>query len=170
MKTNSETEPTTEKSKSSQHENRRQISTALILQINKVTFGHLYEWAGRFRNTTVKVGAFIPPEPHQVPNLMYQLADELNHQLKYTETEDRLVGTLAYCHHRMVFIHPFNNGNGRTARLLTNLLAYKNGYKDLNLYYRSGEKREVYIKAIRSADKNDFALLEELIRKELVRF
>lgn len=104
------------------------ISAALILQINKITFGPIYEWAGKFRNTTVKVGSFIPPEPHQIPNLMYQLADELNHQLKYIIDESTLVRALAYCHHRIVFIHPFNNGNGRTARLLTNLLAYKNGY------------------------------------------
>jgi cell filamentation protein len=54
------------------------ITTSLILKIHEVTFGHLYTWAGKWRNVSVKVGVFIPPEPQQIPNLMYQFTDELN--------------------------------------------------------------------------------------------
>jgi cell filamentation protein len=146
------------------------ISPSLILQINKVAFGNIYAWAGKWRNTLVQVGTFLPPEPAQIPNLIYQFADELNYKIESSTTKDNQVNILAYCHHRLVFIHPFNNTNGRTARLLTNLMAYKFGYADINLYFRTGEKRKIYIEAIRKADAYDFSLLEDLIRKELISF
>lgn len=147
-----------------------EITSALILQIHKTTFGHLYPWAGKWRDVSVKVGAFVPPDPTRIPNLIYQFADELSYRIAHSPSEALLVSTLSYCHYKIVYIHPFNNGNGRTARLLTNLIAYKHGYRDINIYHRTGEKRKSYIEAIRLADKNDFTMLEGLIRKELARF
>lgn len=146
-----------------------EINTRLILDIHKVVFGHLYDWAGKWRTKQVNVGAFLPPEYHQIPNLMYQFTDELNHRMEHSNIRKELVSALAYCHHRIVYIHPFNNGNGRTARLVTNLVALKSGYGEINLYHRTGEKRDVYIKAIRAADGRDFSLLEKLIDDELLR-
>jgi len=145
-----------------------EINTRLILDIHKVVFGHLYEWAGKWRTKQVNVGAFVPPEFHQLPNLMYQFTDELAHRMKLSTDRKELVKILAYCHHRLVYVHPFNNGNGRTARLITNLVALKFGYGEINIYHRTGKKRNVYIKAIRAADGRDFFQLEELIDKELV--
>jgi len=145
-----------------------EITAHLILDIHKMMFQHLYDWAGKWRKTQLKVGHFIPPEYHQIPNLMYQFVDELNHRIKRSSTKSELVKTLAYCHHRLVYIHPFNNGNGRTARLITNLVAFKCGYGEINIYHRTGKKRDVYIKAIRMADDRDFSLLEQLISDELV--
>ncbi len=147
-----------------------EISASLILQINKIAFGSLYAWAGKWRDKTVQVGAFLPPEPAQIPNLMYQFADELKYKLMHSNDKELQVNTLAYCHHRMVYIHPFNNTNGRTARLLTNLVAYKFGYADINLYHRTGEKRKTYIEAIRLADAHNYSLLQDLIRSELTLF
>lgn len=146
------------------------ISANLILQINKVAFGNLYAWAGKWRDKSVQVGTLLPPEPSQILNFIYQFTDELNYKIDNSTTVDTQVNTLAYCHHKLVFIHPFNNTNGRTARLLTNLIAYKFGYADINLYFRTGEKRKTYIEAIRKGDSYDYSLLEELIRKELTLF
>jgi cell filamentation protein len=147
-----------------------EISANLILQINKVAFGYLYGWAGTWRDKKVQVGAFLPSDPVQIPNLMYQFADELKYKIVNSLDKEAHVTTLAYCHHRMVYIHPFNNTNGRTARLLTNLVAYKFGYADINLYHRTGEKRKIYIEAIRMADEHNYTLLQNLIRSELTLF
>ena len=148
-------------------ESDTQVTSALIKEIHKETFGHLYEWAGKWRTSTPRVGAYIPPEPKDLPNLMYQFEDELKHRMKNIKSEEDLVDTLAYAHHRFVFIHPFTNGNGRTARLLTDLIAILNGYEFIKLYYREGKERERYIEAIRAADQYDFTKLKELIKKEL---
>lgn len=71
---------------------------------------------------------------------------------------------------KVIRIHPFNNGNGRTGRIIMNLVAMKFGYKPLVLYYREGESRKVYIKAMKAADKNDFEQLRNLISIELDTF
>ena len=71
-------------------------------------------------------------------------------------------------HHRLVAIHPFVNGNGRTARLFTNLLAYNYGYQNVVLYHReNGEGRARYLHAIRRADAFDLGPLRALISAQL---
>jgi len=72
-------------------------------------------------------------------------------------------------HHRLVFIHPFSNGNGRHARLITDLLLEKElglthfswGGGSLN---SSGECRDQYIAALRAADRGDYTLLKVFVR------
>ena len=147
-----------------------EISASLLLDLHKIAFGHLYDWAGKWRQVEVTVGKHTPPVPNRIPNLIYQFMDELNHRISMINNEDDLPKVLAYTHHQIVFIHPFNNGNGRTARLFTNLIAYKHGYRDINIYFRSGEKREIYINAVREADKGNYKVLEDLIRAELACF
>jgi len=67
-----------------------------------------------------------------------------------------------------VAIHPYTNGNGRTARLFTNLLAYNYGYQDVVLYHReNGAGRTEYLQAIRQADAYDLAPLQALISAQL---
>ena len=147
-----------------------ELSASLILSIHKTAFGQLYDWAGKWRNKEVAVGSFIPPPPSAVPNLMYQLLDEINYKMPLLSDKEQLVELLAFVHHRFVFIHPFNNGNGRTARLFTNLLAMLNGYKPLQLYHREGEDRKKYIEAIREGDRNNLENLKQLIFSELETF
>jgi cell filamentation protein len=86
-------------------------------------------------------------------------------------SQKELVDCLAYAHHRYTQIHPFNNGNGRTARLLTNLIANINGYQNVQLYVtESGNEREKYRAALRSADAFDYAPLKSIINQRLLRF
>lgn len=146
------------------------ISTMLVLSIHKTAFEELYDWAGKWRNVNVTVGQLIPPEPAQIIHLMYQFIDNLNFKMSVSKTQDEIVETLIYAHYEFVKIHPFNNGNGRTGRLLMNLITMKFGYKPLELYKREGESRKMYIKAMQEADKGNFNLLDSLIRQELEAF
>jgi cell filamentation protein len=61
-----------------------------------------------------------------------------------------------------------HNGNGRTGRLIMNLVALKLGYMTLQLYFREGDSRTIYINAMKSADSGNMEPLKELINKELV--
>lgn len=68
-------------------------------------------------------------------------------------------------HHRLVFIHPFPNGNGRHARMLVDMLAIKLGrppftWGSANLV-KEGEARNKYLEVIRTADDGD---IEPLLR------
>ena len=146
------------------------VTVQLILEIHNIAFSELYDWAGKWRTNKVVVGHLIAPEPSQVVQLMYQFLDNLNFKIDNSKELLDQLDCLTFAHYEFIRIHPFNNGNGRTGRILMNLIALKFGYKPLYLYKREGESRKVYISAMRAADKGNFADLSGLIRKELIPF
>lgn len=146
------------------------VSTTLILDIHRIAFGHLYDWAGKWRTTNIVVGQLEPPQPYRVIQLMYQFVDNLNFKISITKIREEHIDCLLYAHYEFIRIHPFNNGNGRTGRLLMNLVALKFGYKPLVLYHRQGESRQVYIDAMKAADKGNIEPLQNLIALELSEF
>ncbi|SEJ73283.1 cell filamentation protein [Dyadobacter sp. SG02] len=146
------------------------LDISLILEIHRTAFGELYSWAGKWRTIDVQVGKLSPPHPSQVPALMYQYADHVNYRLKRVAKKDEVAELLAYLHHRFVWIHPFNNGNGRTARLLLNAAAMLKGFEPIQLYHREGEARVKYIEALRKGDEGDISALTALILNELTPF
>ncbi|MFO1464075.1 MAG: Fic family protein [bacterium] len=81
---------------------------------------------GQYRKTNVKIAkaAHVPPDFNQVRGYMEDLIEFFNtdHPHKY----DLLKTTLA--HHRFLWIHPFQNGNGRTVRLITYAMLVKQGF------------------------------------------
>lgn len=148
-----------------------EFTVALLLDLHRAAFGRVYEWAGQYRRSNPNVGDFLLPPYPQVPALLYQFADEGPHRQQLTTTEADLVTLLAYAHHRFVAIHPFTNGNGRTARLLTNFLAFRHGYQEVAVYQRAaGQEREAYLRAIKAGNKLNYELLEQLIKQQLRRF
>ncbi|UPT66533.1 MAG: Fic family protein [Sphingobacteriales bacterium JAD_PAG50586_3] len=146
------------------------ISATLLKEIHKIGFGVLYDWAGDWRTTQISVGQLEPPQPNQIIQLMYQFIDNLNYKISIAKTKNEHIDTLIYSHYEFIRIHPFNNGNGRTGRILMNWVALKFGYKPLELYHREGESRKMYINAMKDADKGNFSSLESLIVKELTTF
>lgn len=146
------------------------ISTSLILDIHRAAFVHLYDWAGKWRITNIIVGQLEPPPPHQLIQLMYQFVDNLNFKISIAKTREEHIDCLIYAHYEFIRIHPFNNGNGRTGRLLMNLVAMKLGYKPLALYHREGESRKIYIDAMKAADKGNIEPLLRLVNVELTSF
>jgi len=146
------------------------ISTTLILSIHKIAFVELYEWAGKWRTIDVIVGQLEPPKPVQILQLLYQFIDNLNHKITIAKTVEDKIEILVFAHYEFIRIHPFNNGNGRTGRMLMNIIAMQMGFKPLELYYRQGKSRKIYIDAMKAADNGDFTPIRALIRKELIPF
>lgn len=146
------------------------LSAQLILKIHRIAFAELYEWAGKWRTINVIVGQLEPPATYQVPQLIYQFADNLNFKISIAESKQDHVECLIYAHYNFICIHPFNNGNGRIGRILMNLVAMKLGYRPLTLYYKEGNSRRVYINALRLADKGNFEELIKLINEEVTSF
>jgi cell filamentation protein len=147
-----------------------EISTQLLLQIHRIAFSELYDWAGSWRTTSVMVGQLTPPHPSNVLHLMYQYIDNLNFKIRNAVTQQDHIECLSFAHYEFVRIHPFNNGNGRTGRILMNIVALKFGYKPFELYHREGDSRKIYIESMKLADNGNFEPLNTLIRKELTTF
>ncbi len=101
---------------------------------------------------------------------MYQFINNLNSKIAIASTLQDHLDCLLFAHYNFVCIHPFNNGNGRTGRIVMNIVALKFGYKPLELYHRQGDSRKIYINAMKSADKGNFEPLQQLISEELTAF
>ena len=96
---------------------------------------------------------YTPPPPHEVPGLMAELVAWLN-----AETEVNPVLVAGISQFQLVDIHPFCDGNGRTARLLSTLCLYRKGYDFKQLFTLSelyDRDRPAYYAAIQNVRQRD---------------
>jgi Fic family protein len=103
-------------------------------------------------NSRTREVIYTPPPPHDVPHLMRELVEWTN---KSEDISPILVAGIAQF--QFVHIHPFIDGNGRTARLLSTLILYKTGYDFKRLFTISeyyDKDRPAYYQAIQSVRKN----------------
>lgn len=116
------------------------------------------EQIGQYRKTGVRIGGanFTPPDALQVPALMEELVVWVNENP--LQLHPLLLATAF--HHRFVWIHPFVDGNGRTVRLLQNLLLMSAGYPPAIILRHDRKK---YYKALNNANDGDFADLGLLL-------
>ena len=142
---------------------RREIlDDAFLRELHRRMFARTWKWAGSYRATEKNIG--IAPE--RVAVEVRKLLEDANARLagKVAPTDE----IAARFHHRLVSIHPFPNGNGRHARLLTDLLLAANGAEPFTWgrgdLEHAGEARERYLAALRAADARDFAPLLAFVR------
>ena len=104
-------------------------------------------------NSRTKEVIYTPPPPLEVPHLMREFTEWLNREKDLSPV---LVAGIAQF--QFVHIHPFLDGNGRTARLLSTLILYKTGYDFKRLFTISeyyDQNRLLYYQAIQSVRKNN---------------
>lgn len=103
------------------------IDTLAIRQIHSLILNKIdNKEAGKYRNIPVGISGskYKPPESISVPHLMA----DFNKWLKRKKPQYNVIEYAAIAHFKLVHIHPFVDGNGRTARLLTNLILMKYGF------------------------------------------
>ena len=125
----------------------RPLAEADIRQLHGlVVAGSAPGIAGRYamgrRYVNTDAGAFVFPPPASVPGLMGDLARWLTDAPAGAAGAPR---TAFEAHRRLVAIHPFDDGNGRTARLLMNLVLMRAGYPPVSV---RPEHRPVYLAAL----------------------
>jgi Fic-DOC domain mobile mystery protein B len=143
------------------------FSMSSLYQTHKDLFGEVWKWAGKKRTTNTNIGV----DKVYIDFELKKFIDDLDYWLKDTM---EAIEISARIHHRLVFIHPFNNGNGRWARFLTNLFLKDN----LNSYLEFPENellltttiRKTYITALQEADTLNYLPLIDLHKKYLSLF
>jgi len=122
------------------------------------------DYAGRYRNGQVRItGAnFVPPNSLKVPDLMKELFNWVN---KNSENLD-LVTLVTKFHHKFVWIHPFFDGNGRTARLAMNLFLMQAGFPP-SVILKNDRKK--YYEALNQANNGSYDKLILLIAQTVER-
>lgn len=136
-----------------------------ITRLHKLALEHLYSFAGNWRTVNISKGGFTFPTAKFLPETLSEFEKTvLNKLSQHYDSKDDLIKDIAKVHAEFLFIHPFREGNGRTARLLANLMAAKAGYKLLDLENFRKEKFDDYVKAVQQAAGGDYRLMEKIIR------
>ena len=127
---------------------KSEIDENAVLQIHKLIMSGVAEDAGRYRTARVRIAGanFMPPPSSEVKPRM----NELLTWLKENPDEYTPMELVAVFHHRFVQIHPFIEGNGRTARLLMNAILMKFGYPFIVIVLTQDRSR--YLKTLMEAD------------------
>lgn len=130
--------------------------------LHKRMLGHVWRWAGTYRRTEKNIGM----DPVQIPIALRQLLDDCRYWIDHnTYPPDEIA---ARFHHRLVQIHPYPNGNGRHARLATNLLLKALGQGPFTWGSASlidpGKTRKEYVAALKAADNHDIGPLLAFVR------
>jgi len=141
---------------------RNVLDERFLTDLHKRMFGRVWRWAGKFRHTERNVGV----DSYRIATDLRKLLDDSRYWIEHnTYPLDEIS---ARFHHRLVYIHPFPNGNGRHARLATDLLLVALGQSRFSWGRTSlvnpGETRHAYVVALRAADGRDIRPLLEFVR------
>lgn len=159
--------------------NERTITQGLIKEINALLLsGVIFTHAMTENGEKIKKPA-TPGRYKQLPNHVLQtdgnihyyieplqVIDEMEHlcQNIQTSTQHPLI-TAAIAHYDFVRIHPFDDGNGRGARILMNLILIKNKFPPAIIKM---EERRQYLTALSQADNGDFKPFSDFIAHALI--
>ena len=143
--------------------NKDILNVEFICKLHKKMFSNVWKWAGKFRKSNKNIGI---PFIHIAVELQ-TLCDDAKAWIEFnTYPPDEFATRF---HHRLVYIHPFANGNGRQARLMADLILEKifvvkaftwggGSLANQNII------RKKYIQALKLADERNYSLLLEFVR------
>jgi Fic-DOC domain mobile mystery protein B len=130
------------------------LKSEFIKGLHKKMFSKTWKWAGEFRtyNTNIGVHSYL------IAQSVKGLCDDVSY---WAEHRVFPVNELCVrCHHLLVSIHPFPNGNGRHARLFADILSVSLGGKRFRWgrsdLVQPSQTRSHYIAALRQADAGDY--------------
>jgi Fic-DOC domain mobile mystery protein B len=139
------------------------LTEGFLCDLHKQLFGKVWKWAGSFRRTEKNIGV----DPIQISIQLRQLFDDARFWIENDTYSPKELA--ARFHHKLVYIHPFPNGNGRHGRIMADALLTKlmdapeidwaGGYTVESM----NERRDQYIAALRAADGRDYTGLLEFV-------
>jgi cell filamentation protein len=154
---------------SGQLTNRTSFTCRYIQKIHRQALGHLYGFAGKWRDVNLSKGGFVFASAHFLPTSMQTFEADILKMLpnRYSDI-NRLIHDLATVHAELLLIHPFREGNGRTARLLANLMCRKQGLNALQWgKIEPNEGAEIsfanYIHAVQQASGHNYKPMKRII-------
>ena len=138
------------------------LETNVLNKLHRRMFGNVWRWAGNFRSTGKNIGV----DAYRIRTDLQELINDCTYWIENdTYTPDEIA---ARFHHCLVCIHPYPNGNGRHARLATDLLLrtlkrerFSWGSHNLT---DAGETRTQYIEALQAADRHNYGPLLAFVR------
>ena len=150
--------------------NQRFVAVDLS-RIHRLWLGDIYPWAGEYRSVNIAKGGFMFAAADQVSRLMGQLEDGPLRELTpcHADTTEAQARALGIVHAELVLIHPFRDGNGRCARVLSTLMGLQAGLPPLDFSAMDGRGKRRYIEAIHAALGRDYAPITKVFSAVIAR-
>lgn len=149
-------------------QNKRPLTQSLLLQIHRIIlFNISNEHAGSFRKVPVRIsgGEHIPPQPY----LLEKLMEEYFYFYRSYANKLHPIILAAELHEQLVSIHPFIDGNGRTSRLVMNLILLQHGYCIANLKGDLTSRMKYYLALEQSRTSKNKELFFTLITEACIQ-
>lgn len=150
------------------------LNLGTIQKVHQIGFGWIFpEIGGEFRKIEVLVSKHTPPKFYLIPQLMIDFMNDLCERIKYlpkldnVQFVDEVTGLLSWAHHRFLWIHPFQDYNGRIGRLLNNIILLKLDLPPIELKVETDSGRKKYIDALQKADLGNYIDLNKIIRSAI---
>ncbi|MHB9010631.1 MAG: Fic family protein [Ignavibacteriaceae bacterium] len=166
-------------------ESKEKITLKVICDIHRMIFEDVVpEIAGRFRRDgedTKKLDYLEPPPGRLVTERMYTFWNEFDvrlakvtpHPKSYNKKqmarwEDQILDTATWTQYQIAAIHPFPDGNGRMARIMTNVVLRRFGLQETDVKYEGADKAR-YLEALRMVDQyHNYDQLKNLILRSMI--
>ncbi len=144
------------------------ITSELIRHAHGRIFIDLYDWAGRWRTVTISKPGVTWPPPDYLDEAMKEFEREVLSAYPATalQTDKHFCEAIGHIQGEFLTIHPFREGNARTIKLVTDLLAVQTGRLGL-VYDASEEGRDRYIGAAKSAMLKDYSSMIMITKEAL---
>jgi len=144
---------------------KKELDENIILALHKIILKNIDDTeGGHYRTSNVMItGAIhIPPSAIKIKRLMNEFFEWY-----YKNKKKLSIAELsAWAHYKIVHIHPFIDGNGRTARLLMNLILIQNGYPPAVIL---NVDRQKYYRALKDADMEKYSTFINFIGRSIER-
>jgi Fic family protein len=148
-----------------EHEKRHTVSEHLIRSLHQLVIKEIEDnEAGQYRKSNVLItgSSHRPPDAYEIPTLMRDFIA----WIKRNEKKLHPVQLAAQAHQKLVNIHPFTDGNGRTARLFMNLILMQQGYPMVVILKNDRKK---YYQVLDKGDRGKTEDIEKFIAQAVER-
>jgi cell filamentation protein len=154
-----------------QYGHSHRFTSADVRRLHRIWLGRIYPWAGNYRTLNIGKGGFQFAHAPLIPRLMSGLGKDVlrRHTPCGSDAEMPVARSLAEVHAELILIHPFRDGNGRVARLLSLLMARQAGLQSMDFSPMAGRWKRIYVQAIHAAIGRDYAPLERLFARVIER-
>ena len=139
-----------------------------IKNIHFLALKDVYAFAGNFRTVNISKQGFMFPTARFLDQSMQEFQTEILNKLlnEYVKLDSGLfIEDLARVHAELLYIHPFREGNGRTARVLLNLMLRKNGWEPLDFSKMNEELFQQYVIAVQSSAMKNYEPMKKVIEQ-----
>jgi len=156
---------------SEQFDDIHRFTASDICSIHKNWLGKIYKWAGQYRRVNTSKSGFPFAATGEIPKLMtdFERGPLREHTPCTVKSAEGIALSLAVVHVELLLIHPFREGNGRIARLLSILMGLQAGLPSLNFGSVKGREEEKYFSAVRSGLDRNYMPMTEVFRRIIER-